>query len=182
MPFEVAEKIFERNRALLQVRFYRRWFSESVALFVCEIVGRTWSPRAKYSIGRVRNSRVLSDMDQPGPGRDSLARTWHEPCTERWWFAGIWHVKHRILSLCAPVPVPARRITIFMSHELPRLHRPPLMFLAIRRYRLQTDIVDRSHTKRRYLPTNLRCTRRVVISWKFQDREICPIRRYATAT
>lgn len=70
----------------------------------------------------------------------------------RWWFAGIWHVKHRILSLCAPVPVPARRITIFMSHELPRLHRPPLMFLAIRRYRLQTDIARSRPNDATFLP------------------------------
>lgn len=34
---------------------------------------RTWPPPpAKYSIARVRNSRVLFDTDQPGPGRDSL--------------------------------------------------------------------------------------------------------------
>lgn len=70
----------------------------------------------------------------------------------RWWFAGIWHVKHRILSLCAPVPVPARRITIFMSHELPRLHRPPLVFLAIRRYRLQTDIARSRPNDATFLP------------------------------
>lgn len=36
-------------------------------------------------------------------GRDSLVRTWHEPCTATAILPGIWHEKHRILSLHAPV-------------------------------------------------------------------------------
>lgn len=180
MPFEVGEKIFEWNRALLQVRFYRRWFSESVALFACEIVGRTWSPRAKYSIGRVRNSRVLSDMDQPGPGRDSLACTWHEPCTEM----VVCRNMARETSDSEFMRASSRAGSENNNFHVSRVAATASSASHVPRYTpiSTTDGYRTIPTKRRYLPTNLRCTRRVVISWKFYDREICPICRYATAT